>query len=226
MKRRAPGETVAQFHFRRTRELAETAHKAARWVADNSDAIRECDPVIPDVIYNRAADNWAPLRAAAEVIGGHVVERAKLVALAACGVDEEPSQGVVLLADIRDVFKENGGRRLPAPIWLQFSLPSLTGLGVSATTAKRSLKICSRATNAVCSKDVGSKQKRVKGYALAQRGVMFPRACRRNFARLCLTPSRGTPKRACACSGSTLRDGWRNRLEDPRWYPPHLSAAL
>ena len=31
--------------------------KAARWVADNADAIRECDPNIPDAIFNRAADD-------------------------------------------------------------------------------------------------------------------------------------------------------------------------
>ena len=43
------------------------AMKAARWVADNADAIRECDPNIPDAIFNRAADNWAPLLAVAEV---------------------------------------------------------------------------------------------------------------------------------------------------------------
>jgi putative DNA primase/helicase len=61
MKRRAPGEMVSRLRHGRTPELSEVAMKAARWVADNADAIRECDPNIPDAIFNRAADNWAPL---------------------------------------------------------------------------------------------------------------------------------------------------------------------
>ncbi len=56
MKRLAPGETVARFRLGRTPELVEVAMKAARWVPDNADAIRECDPAIPDAIFNRAAD--------------------------------------------------------------------------------------------------------------------------------------------------------------------------
>jgi putative DNA primase/helicase len=63
--------------------------KAARWVADNAGAIRACDPNIPDAIFNRAADNWEPLLAVAEVAGGDIPERARQVALAACGVEEE-----------------------------------------------------------------------------------------------------------------------------------------
>jgi hypothetical protein len=82
MKRRAPGETVSRLRHGRTPELSEVAMKAARWVADNADAIRECDPNIPDAIFNRAADNWAPLFAVAEVAGSDVAARARHVALA------------------------------------------------------------------------------------------------------------------------------------------------
>ena len=106
MKRRAPGETVTQFRLGRTPELVEAARKALRWVADNVDAIRECDPAIPDAIFNRAADNWEPLLAVAEVIGGDVAARARQAALAACGVEQEQSIGTLLLADIRDAFLE------------------------------------------------------------------------------------------------------------------------
>jgi Protein of unknown function (DUF3631) len=112
MKRRAPGETVSRFRHGRTPELIEAASKAARWTADNSEAIRECDPVIPDAIFNRAADNWAPLLAIAEVIGGDIVALARQAALAACGVEEELSHRAALLADIREVFAENGSDRI------------------------------------------------------------------------------------------------------------------
>jgi 5S rRNA maturation endonuclease (ribonuclease M5) len=112
MKRRAPGEKVARFRHGRTPELSEAGRKAARWVLDNADAIRECDPDIPEAIYNGAADNWSPLLAIAEVIGGDLPARAKQAASAACGVEEEPSRGAELLADIREAFEKGGGDRM------------------------------------------------------------------------------------------------------------------
>jgi predicted DNA-binding protein (UPF0251 family) len=112
MKRRAPSETVSRLRHGRTPELSEVAMKAARWIADNADAIRECDPNIPDAIFNRAADNWAPLFAVAEVAGSAVAAQARHVALGVCGVEEEPSLGAMLLADIRSVFEEKGCGRM------------------------------------------------------------------------------------------------------------------
>jgi putative DNA primase/helicase len=55
MKHRMPGETVARFRIAHTPELTEVARKGARWVQDNSTAIRDCEPVIPVAIYNRSA---------------------------------------------------------------------------------------------------------------------------------------------------------------------------
>jgi putative DNA primase/helicase len=112
MKRRAPGETISRFQHGRTPELIEAASKAARWTTDNAEAIRECEPVIPDAIFNRAADNWAPLLAIAEVIGAGIAEQARQAALAASGVEEELSPRAALLADIREVFAENDGGRM------------------------------------------------------------------------------------------------------------------
>lgn len=106
MKRRVPGEKVARFRQGRTPELVEAARKAARWVADNAAAIQQCDPDIPEAIFNRAADNWAPLLAIAEVAGVVVAARAKEAALAACGITEDQNLKTMLLADIRTVFED------------------------------------------------------------------------------------------------------------------------
>jgi putative DNA primase/helicase len=48
MKRRAPGENVARLRIGKTSELVELDSKAARWTSDNIEAIRDCDPVVPD----------------------------------------------------------------------------------------------------------------------------------------------------------------------------------
>jgi Protein of unknown function (DUF3631) len=62
--------------------------------------------------FNRAADNWAPLLAIADVAGGNVPERTRTIALAACGVEEEQSFSTQLLADIRGVFHDNTYTRI------------------------------------------------------------------------------------------------------------------
>jgi Protein of unknown function (DUF3631) len=112
LKRRASGEKVARLRTDRTPDLCELARKVARWVTDNREAICQREPAIPDAIFNRAADNWEPLLAIGEVIGADVPERARQVALAACGVEEEGSLTNQLLADIRDVFEERGCDKL------------------------------------------------------------------------------------------------------------------
>jgi Protein of unknown function (DUF3631) len=112
MKRRAPGEKVARFRQGRTPELVEAARKAARWVADNAATIQQCDPDIPEAIFNRAADNWAPLLAIAEVAGAVVAARAKEAALAACGITEDQSLRTMLLVDIKTVFEDRACDRI------------------------------------------------------------------------------------------------------------------
>jgi putative DNA primase/helicase len=114
LRRLAPGEKVARFRAGRAPELAELARKAARWVADNQTSIEGREPGIPDQIFNRQADNWEPLLAIAEATGPEIAERARQVALAACGASEDESLGVRLLADIKLAFKERA--ELPSAI--------------------------------------------------------------------------------------------------------------
>ncbi len=101
---------VARFREGRTPDLVIAARRAARWMADNITFIRHCDPKIPEEIFNRAADNWAPLLAIAEVAGEVVSARAIQAALEACNIEEEQGQGTLLLADIRNVFSDREGK--------------------------------------------------------------------------------------------------------------------
>jgi hypothetical protein len=112
MKRRSRDEAVSRFRIGRAPELDEIARKAARWIADNAAAIRKCEPDIPAAIFNRAADNWAPLFAIAEFVGSDASKRLRQAALATCGFEEEMSYNAELLADIREVFTENGSERI------------------------------------------------------------------------------------------------------------------
>jgi hypothetical protein len=107
MKRKTTDEKVASFRFGRTPDLDELARKAARWAADNSEALRGCEPKVPKGIENRQADNWEPLLAIADVAGGKWPEAIRKVAVDACGTKEDDSQNIRLLADIRDVIETN-----------------------------------------------------------------------------------------------------------------------
>ena len=86
--------------------------KCARWGTDNFQAVRDSDPPSPKGLHDRAADNWMPLFAIAELCGWH--EKAELAALVLSGADESESIDTILLKDIRDIFKVQSADRLPS----------------------------------------------------------------------------------------------------------------
>lgn len=101
------------------------ARKCARFALDNAKAVAACRPAIPEPLHDRAADNWEPLLAIAEVAGGDWPERARAAALALSGEDAAPaSRGVELLADIRNIFAERGTDRIASATLIE----ALTGL--------------------------------------------------------------------------------------------------
>lgn len=113
LRRRRPDEPVESLRFDRASELEDLARKAARWARDHVPALAAADPEMPDGIHNRAADNWRPLLAVADLAGGDWPERARQAALALmAGGDDEVSLRVELLEDIRDAFAERAADRL------------------------------------------------------------------------------------------------------------------
>ncbi len=104
MKRRAPGETVATLRQDRL-DLTHLGSLLVRWAADHIDAISNLDPPVPAELHDRAADNWRPLLAIADLAGGGWPQRARraAIALSTRGDDEDEAR-VLLLADIRDVL--------------------------------------------------------------------------------------------------------------------------
>jgi putative DNA primase/helicase len=108
LERKRPEQRVERRRADRALDLLELCRKAARWAADHQCELEECDPVPPDTLDDRAADNWRPLLAIAEVIGGNWPQHARKAARALSGgrdADDE-SPGVLLLRDIREVMDE------------------------------------------------------------------------------------------------------------------------
>jgi putative DNA primase/helicase len=67
---------------------------------------------MPADVFNRAADNWRPLVAIADIAAGEWPARARFAVQTAAAADHDQSVRVTLLADIRAIFAERGVDRL------------------------------------------------------------------------------------------------------------------
>jgi hypothetical protein len=110
MKRRLPDEPVSELRDDRCASLDRIARKCARWADDNAALLVDRDPDMGGLI-NRAADNWRPLFAIADVIGFDWPERIRQAALALAPRDSEGT-GPMLLADIKAAFDDKTTDRL------------------------------------------------------------------------------------------------------------------
>jgi len=108
MRRRATGETVSP--YRESRDgppLHNLRAWLAEWITEHLDDLRTADPVMP--LEDRAADNWAPLVAVADLAGGRWPARARKAAQVLTAqhgeADAAESLNVQLLRDIATVWQ-------------------------------------------------------------------------------------------------------------------------
>jgi putative DNA primase/helicase len=105
LRRRRPDETFEPLRLDRAGALDVLARKAARWAADHRTELATADPEMPAGLYNRAADNWRPLLAIADLAGGNCPERAWQAALELTRESGEgESARELMLADLRELF--------------------------------------------------------------------------------------------------------------------------
>ncbi|WUI00964.1 DUF3631 domain-containing protein [Spirillospora sp. NBC_00431] len=106
MRRRAPGETVAPFRYKRDRPpLRQLAADLNRWLRAELAALEAAEPAMP--VEDRAADTWEPLVVVADHAGGHWPDRARGAVLALTAEAEgngEMSTRLRLLTDCRTAF--------------------------------------------------------------------------------------------------------------------------
>jgi putative DNA primase/helicase len=120
LRRRMPHEKILSFRSGRSPELDDLCRKATRWTVDHYDTLSKADPVMPGGLYNRNADNWAPLLAIADEIGGIWPQKAREIALALVKhKDDDPSPSIMLLSDIRTIFNACGVDRIHSGKLLQ-----------------------------------------------------------------------------------------------------------
>jgi putative DNA primase/helicase len=106
LQRRKREEAIERFRADRIFVLLRLASRLARWAIDHGAAVARRDPVIPDALNDRAADNWRALLAIADEIGGVWPDRAGVAAIALSAEAEAQSEhiGDQLLSDLREAL--------------------------------------------------------------------------------------------------------------------------
>lgn len=108
MRRKLRSEVVESMHRFDGEELQ---RKCARWVLDNTSSIISANPDMPEGLFNRAADNWRPLVVLAQVAGGEWPKLVREAINEALKTDDgDESMGVMLLADIRNLFQKRNAQ--------------------------------------------------------------------------------------------------------------------
>jgi len=128
LQRKLRTQQVARLTRAAQEELKAIARRLAR-AADSDDvrkAVAEGDPQIPDGLNDRAADNWRPLLALADLAGGDWPEDARRAAMCISGNDSESeSTAVQLIRDCLLVMDEEEELRSTTNSW---NCPTLRGV--------------------------------------------------------------------------------------------------
>jgi putative DNA primase/helicase len=107
LQRKAPCAKVERLRRRDNEWFAALRNQAARWAADNFDRLVDPDPKVPEALNDRAADNWRPLLAIADLACVTWPDEARRAALMLSGEDQDGAMGVELLKDIRSAFGDD-----------------------------------------------------------------------------------------------------------------------
>ena len=110
IKRKTSGEKTGRVGLDFNVQHLMLRRKSARWAQDHFKALEEFEPDTPDVGNDRATDNWTPLIAIADLIGGNwpTLARKAMVNLEKASGDETAREQ--LLKDIKEIFNGQGDK--------------------------------------------------------------------------------------------------------------------
>ena len=107
MSRKRPGDVVARVLSTDNAQFARLRSQCLRWSEDHAAELTGADPHLPKALDDRAADNWRPLKAIADVLGDRwskLCSDAAEVLSRERGEDE--TTGVALLLALKAIFAD------------------------------------------------------------------------------------------------------------------------
>ncbi|MGA2765107.1 MAG: DUF3631 domain-containing protein [Spirochaetia bacterium] len=117
LRRKLESEKVRRFSVLDDQtEFKEIRRKHLRWANDYGKTVGRARPALPYGLNDRAADNWSPLLAIADLAGGEWGKRARTAAIELCSRvrDDEQDIRFELLKDIKSIFEGEGGEACKA----------------------------------------------------------------------------------------------------------------
>jgi Protein of unknown function (DUF3631) len=104
MQRKLPSEKVGRLRADQLTHLLPLRRRAARWALYHGMKLRAIDPVLPYALDGRAADNWRPLLAIADLVGAQWPKTARAIAEVSAVSAKDETAAIMLLSDIKDIF--------------------------------------------------------------------------------------------------------------------------
>ena len=112
LRRKLPEERTERLRHADKEVFSRLASMLARFADDFSTVVGSARPHLPDALHDRAQDNWEPLLAIADVVGGRWPNLARTTALAISGEEFDPgTTSEELLLDIREAFATAGTKQ-------------------------------------------------------------------------------------------------------------------
>ena len=112
LQRKMPGTSILKTGLNFSEQSIGIRAKLKRWAMDNIDNIREVDVSVPSSGNDRADDNWYPLFAIAEVIGGDWPGKVRTSMSKLAKVGNAEAIGIKLLIDIKYIFETENRDRI------------------------------------------------------------------------------------------------------------------
>ena len=130
LKRKLRDERVAGLDPSRPGSTKRTPRPGSGRAAQYHNRLAAANPVMPLALINRAADNFTPLLAIADAAGGRWPELARQMAVRnAALAGPDTSIGVMLLVDVRKIFRRIETDRIPTAELIMGSNGWMTALG-------------------------------------------------------------------------------------------------
>jgi hypothetical protein len=104
LQRKGPGGKVTSIPIDLAERMLPLRRKLFRWAEDNGQAIKMANPLLPDHENDRALNNWMPLFALAERMGGDWLERIR-IAFGEMESEQDDDIKTKLLGDIRVILQ-------------------------------------------------------------------------------------------------------------------------
>lgn len=150
LERRKPTQKISKLRDAPHNTFSDLRKKLVRWALDNHEDIAEARPKIPDVLNDREGDNWSPLLAIANQLGGTWPAKALKTALSLSDTDDEETINILLISEIKEILDDTPDEKVFIPTcdlikalneekghpWSDWS----EGKGITETKLARNLK--------------------------------------------------------------------------------------